>query len=237
MKPLFSVIIPTYNEEKMIGGLLQELAKVREKQKIEIIVSDGKSTNNTVQIAKRYNAKIIVAQSNIASAKNYGASVARGKLLVFLDADVRFKNVDSFFSTVKKVFEEKIGGATTNIFVYPEQSTLVDKIFHLTYNKLLRFLIWLGIGSCRGECQIIRKNVFKKLNGFNINLVASEDAELFYRLSGAFKIKFIKNLCVFESPRRYRKLGYIRTLLYWFLNGISIFLFKKSYSKVWEKVR
>ncbi|MEM3562638.1 MAG: glycosyltransferase [Candidatus Jordarchaeaceae archaeon] len=98
MGPLFSVIIPTYNEEKMIGGLLQELAKVRKKQKIEIIVSDGKSVDNTVQVAKRYGAKIIVAQSNIASAKNYGALIAKGKILVFLDADVRFKNVDGFLA-------------------------------------------------------------------------------------------------------------------------------------------
>ena len=52
-----SVIIPTYNEEKYVGTCLRSLSNQDYQGKYEIIISDGSSTDRTVEIARRYGAQ------------------------------------------------------------------------------------------------------------------------------------------------------------------------------------
>jgi len=50
-------------------------------------------------------------------------------------------------------------------------------------------------------------------------------------------VHFARDLTVYESPRRYRKLGYLGVMLLWFLNGLTALLFHRSVVKRWEPVR
>ncbi len=89
----------------------------------------------------------------------------------------------------------------------------------------------------RGECQIVLKELFKQVNGYNSEIVAGEDFDLFRRISTITKVKFDPQIIVLESPRRFRKYGYFRTLSYWLLNALTIMFFGKSFSKEWETIR
>ena len=91
-----SVIIPVYNEEKVIGSCLESLAKQTYKD-LEIIVIDDGSTDKSVAIIENSKLKIanllLLKQKHVGpgAARNLGASKAKGDILVFVDADMEFE--------------------------------------------------------------------------------------------------------------------------------------------------
>lgn len=79
-----SVIVPTLNEEKTISRCLEGIV---DDPHIEIIVSDGGSTDRTVEIAERYtDVKIISSPMGRSVQMNAGASCAHAEILLFLHA-------------------------------------------------------------------------------------------------------------------------------------------------------
>ncbi len=238
----YSIIIPTLNEEKLLPNLLDQLHQVKSKLEddLEIIISDGGSTDNTLNIAKKYTDKIVYKKSadeNIAIGRNKGAELATGDILIFFDADVQIGNPEKFFETIESTFKKNYLAMTCSVDILPGQKSFSDKLFMCFYNSYFHFLNLIGIGMGRGECQIIRKEVFDKLNGYNPNLAAGEDLELFSRIRKMGKIHFSRKTKVYESPRRYRKYGHFYIFLMWTLNGISVLLTKRSLSKEWKQIR
>ena len=92
---------------------------------------------------------------------------------------------------------------------------------------------FFGFGYSRGGCQVIRSDFFKKINGYNESFIAGEDVDLFRRISKIGKTMIINNITVYESPRRYRKFGYVNVLFNWFMNWFYTLFFKKSFSTKW----
>ncbi len=86
--PAISVVVPTLNEEKYLGRLLGSLSKQTFKD-FEIVISDCASQDSTREIAKKYpKVRIVIEKKKgISAGRNAGARVAKGKILVFLDAD------------------------------------------------------------------------------------------------------------------------------------------------------
>jgi glycosyltransferase involved in cell wall biosynthesis len=236
-----SVIIPAYQEEKMVLSLLEQLpGSVRSRHNLEVIVSDGGSTDRTKELAKPH-ADILVescAPQNISVGRNRGASSARGEILIFLNADVRLPDPDLFFSCIGQTMRGAgVAAATCNVLVNPEEERLSDYLFHRAFNRYCRFLNVIGMGMGRGECHVVRRSVFEQAGGYNEQIAAGEDYELFLRLRKMGTIVFIPALTVYESPRRYRAYGYFRIALLWFLNGASVLIFRRSLSKEWIPVR
>ena len=87
--PKVSVIIPAYNEEKVIHKTLDSMLETQYPRKEIIFVDDG-STDKTLAIAKNYKDEIIVLHKENggkASALNYGLVYAKGEIIVVVDAD------------------------------------------------------------------------------------------------------------------------------------------------------
>jgi glycosyltransferase involved in cell wall biosynthesis len=240
---MISIIIPTLNEENYLRRTLENLRQMKA-TRYEIIISDGKSTDGTLETAKKYADKVFVysgqARQTISNGRNLGAKEAAGDFLVFIDSDVIVPNPDDFFQKAVKFFEadEKLAGITTMIKVYPESATLTDKIFswitnatHIISNSLLKK------GSASGEFQMIRKSFFDQAGGFNDALVTCEDIEMFERLARIGKTRMIKELTIFHSGRRAHKIGWIKLMSIWVFNFIHFHLFKKAYTKEWKPIR
>jgi glycosyltransferase involved in cell wall biosynthesis len=243
--PKISVIIPTLNEEKLIVKTLEQFyPHVKQKYNIEIIISDGGSTDKTLALLTDIVDKVVNAEpgvkQNIPQGRNAGAKAASGEFLYFVNADTMFESTQSFFDNTLAAFKDKKNLAITCKFhVFPEDIRISDKMFHGFYNNYVRALNKIGMGMGRGECQIVRKDVFKKVNGYNELLAAGEDYDLYRRIKklGIGRIKFLSNVLVYESPRRYRKFGYIRVLGDWTKNSFSVFFKNRSISEEWEQVR
>ncbi|MDP3733116.1 MAG: glycosyltransferase family A protein, partial [Candidatus Daviesbacteria bacterium] len=84
---LASVIITTRNEDKVIKRLILSVKKQSYKKR-EIVLVDNHSTDKTVQIAKEMGVKVYSFGPERSAQRNYGAKMAKGKYLLFLDADM-----------------------------------------------------------------------------------------------------------------------------------------------------
>jgi glycosyltransferase involved in cell wall biosynthesis len=238
-----SIIIPTLQEEALISRTCAQFTReIRERYCCEIIVSDGGSTDRTLEIARPFADRVVEAcpgvRQTISGGRNAGAAAAGGELLIFFNADVIIEDIGKFFSVVTEAFrDERLFAGTCNVNIYPEEATTSDWIFHNCFNGWFWFLNIVGMGMGRGECHIIRKRVFESINGYNEGIAAGEDYELFLRLRRVGKIRFFRNLTVHESPRRFRRDGYLKISLLWFLNAMSVLLFDRSLVDEWKPVR
>ncbi|MGC8776180.1 MAG: glycosyltransferase [Minisyncoccia bacterium] len=238
---MISIIIPTLNEEKIIEKTLSFLASLP-KNEFEIIVSDGGSKDKTVELAQKYADQVVVLKNEhtIAAGRNFGAKQARGDFFVFLDADVFIYNAYEFFKKTLAEFEKnkKLVALTVKLKILPENETLADAFFHF----LINFIHWFGcnilnLGNASGEFQMIKKEAFFKVGGYNEKLVVAEDNDLFFRLSKIGKVKTVWSLTVYHTGRRIHQEGWFKILYLWLKNFFSVIFFKKSSSKKWEEVR
>jgi glycosyltransferase involved in cell wall biosynthesis len=240
---MLSIIIPTLNEKSSIRKSLDNLKKM-ERISYEVIISDGRSTDGTIEIVKEYTEKIVVysgaERQTIAHGRNLGANMAEKKFLVFIDSDVIIPEPDEFFEKAIALFEvdDDLGGITVTLKVYPEAETRMDKIFskmvnvtHHINNNITK------TGSSSGEFQMIRHESFKKVGGFNSKLVTYEDNDIFERLAKIGKTKMAKHLTVYHSGRRAHKVGWPKLMSIWIVNAISFKLFKKAATKEWRPIR
>ncbi len=88
--PLVSIIIPTFNEETVIGSCLKSLT-AQSYKKSEIIIVDDGSRDQTTQEVQKFNVRLLTQKHlGPGPARNRGAKVAQGEILVFVDADMTF---------------------------------------------------------------------------------------------------------------------------------------------------
>ncbi len=240
----YSIIIPTLNEEKLLPDLLKSLStkELKEKYNYEIIISDGGSTDSTVEVAKEFADIIIEKQKNkkqnIAIGRNVGAQSAKGEILIFLNGDIIIENPKLLFEEIENRFLKSNALAMTCcVKVFPNEEINTDVIFSTFYNYYFHFLNLVGLGMGRGECHIVKRKIFKGVKGYDERLAAGEDFDLFRRIRKKGKIFFDRNLVVYESPRRYRKHGHFKILFTWLINSVYILFANKSKSKEWEQVR
>lgn len=239
---MISIILPTKNEKKIIATTLEGFSKYSGPK--EIIVSDGNSTDGTIEIAEKYTDKVIVhtgeKRQNISQGRNAGAQIAQGEYLVFMDADTSIKNPDAFFEKAISRFEQnpKLGAMTVKIKVLPENETMGDKIVFGFMNLLHRFYNnFCHIGVSTGEFQMMRKTVFDEVGGFNETFAAGEDYDMFKRISKKYCTLMDPSLIIYHTGRRAHSIGWPKLLSQWFMNFIYTTFFKKSASDTWEEVR
>jgi len=240
---LISVIIPTLNEEKLLEqSLLQFTDEIRKKFRIELIVSDGGSKDSTLRIAEKLADIVVKAEpdvrQNIARGRNLGAKKANGSFYYFFNADTLIRNIEEYFELTQKAFHSnRVAALTCKVKVFPSEEKPADKMFHFTYNNYVSLLNSVGMGMGRGECHMVRRELFHRVQGYNESMAAGEDYDLYRRLNRLGKIEFLRKLIVYESPRRYRRYGYTSVFWDWTRNSFSVFFKNKAISKEWEPVR
>jgi glycosyltransferase involved in cell wall biosynthesis len=241
--PLISIVIPTLRE----GTFLERTLKNFESLQIphELIITDGGSTDETLDIARRYTDKIVVwdqprRRQTFGEAKNSGAKLATGEFLVFIDADVIIPEPQKFFDEVLWAFGKNPGliALTVPLQPYIENKSVVDKVlcaplnwFYIVSNNIFYS------GNSSGEFQMVRAETFKKTGGFGEHLAAGEDNELFRRLATRGRTISYSRLCVRHSLRRQHKLGWFRTYFIWLKNGLFVALQGRAAYKEWPVVR
>jgi glycosyltransferase involved in cell wall biosynthesis len=245
--PRASIIIPTLDEEKLIGALLATLRQLQPRLGLEVIVSDGGSRDGTQQIAREGADRLVVhggpERQTIAAGRNAGARVASGDVLLFLNADVRLPDDAAGFLEALLAAAAQAGAATCRVGVHPSQATTTDRLVLGGCDVLFRGMNQVGLGMGRGECHAVRRTVFRAVGGYDEALVAGEDFDLYRRIASwgrrtrAARITFLWDWKLWEDPRRYRQRGYARTLLAWLRNTLWVTFRGRAHSRVWEPVR
>ncbi|PIW73168.1 hypothetical protein CO005_02905 [Candidatus Roizmanbacteria bacterium CG_4_8_14_3_um_filter_34_9] len=215
MKPFFSVIIPTLNEEKYLPNLLDDLTKQKEKN-FEIIIVDGKSEDRTIDVAMKYKNKylikaVISQKRNLCYQRNLGAKNSTGEYLVFLDADSRIKK--NYLSDLKK-YIDKYSYSFLTTYQLPDDNDSFNLILAQIANYGLEILKLINKQMAPGYNFVILRNIFIKLKGFNEKTTISEDHDLSIRIQNAgIKLHIIPKKLVKWSFRRVKKDGYVNIFL------------------------
>lgn len=240
---MISIIIPTRNEEKIIGQTLRGLIS-KLTIPYEIIVSDGKSTDRTIEIAGQYVKKIIPctdeAAQTIAGGRDAGAAAAEGEYIVFFDADCSLPDPDAFFKQALSDFEKDpaLVALIPKQRIIPENERFSDRFWFGYINTYFRLMNnVMHVGQAGGELQMMKRSVFMQVGGYKADLVAAEDMNMFYRLSRVGKTRLDPTLTVYHTGRRIRAVGWTLLLAEWFVNTLYVFIFKKAKSKEWVPIR
>jgi glycosyltransferase involved in cell wall biosynthesis len=238
-----SVIIPTLNEEKLLERMLKQFTPLLiERYHIDIVVSDGGSMDGTLAIAARHAHSVIThpegINQTIAMGRNIGARSARGSVFVFLNADTLIGDPESFLATVKaEIGAPGLAALTCRVEVYPDERRAQDRAFHGFYNWFFAMMNNVGMGMGRGECHIMTREVFEAVHGYADRIAAGEDYDLFRRLERVGRVRFLDSVVVYESPRRYRRYGYLYVTVSWFINFLAVFFLRRSILSEWKPVR
>lgn len=177
-QPAISVLIPARNEEKNMANLLSDLQLV-EYPKMEIIVFNDQSTDNTARVVQKFakkDSRLRLINSNELPAgwlgKNYAchtlANSANGEFLLFLDADVRIKPdaIESALAQIQK-YDLKL------LSIFPRQimQTVDEKITVPSMNNILLSLLPLiltrissrpSLSAANGQFMLFYAETYKK---------------------------------------------------------------------------
>ncbi len=206
-KPFLSVIIPALNEEASLPGLLHYLFRELASSPAEVIVVDGQSTDETVEVARKAGARVTTAaRVGRAPQMNKGARFARGRVLYFLHSDTY--PPPRFFRCIEKAV----------------QSGYEAGCFQLGFDQdhwLLRLYSWFtqfDINAFRfgDQSLFITSTLFRRIKGFDEDLKVMEDNEIIHRLKRETSFKIMPGQ-VMTSARRYREHGVLRLQLVFIL--------------------
>jgi glycosyltransferase involved in cell wall biosynthesis len=208
---MLSIIIPTLNEEKYLPSLLDSI-KNQSFKNYEIIVSDAGSKDKTREIAKRYGAKIVDGGLP-AKGRNEGAKVARGDLLLFLDADVLLS--EKFLEKSLKEFKEKKLKVASFLIAPQRKSKILKILFFLFYN--LPWLFFEKIFPHGAMAILVEKEIFQKVGGFDETLKVAEDHHFIQKAAKLGKFALIRSTKILISTRRFEKEGWVKLYLKYIL--------------------
>lgn len=204
---MVSVVIPAYNEEKIISKCLDSLCTQNTRQRFEVIVVNNNSTDQTEKIVKSYGNKLDIKvvfekYKGRGWARFAGFQTARGDIILSTDADTLVPK-DWIEKLSSLLADKDIVAVTGPCRIYdcsPFENTV------LNYSNLLGtflFNIFFRHYWISGYNFAIRKEAYIKSGGFNPKLNAQEDVDLGFRVKNFGKIKYI-NLPVIFSGRRFR---------------------------------
>ncbi|MFH1420416.1 MAG: glycosyltransferase [Candidatus Aenigmatarchaeota archaeon] len=226
-----SFIIPTKNESKYVEECIKSIKK-QHCQK-EIIVVDATNDAETMRIAKKHDSAFVFeCRKGVSIARNTGASRAKGDILVFTDADVRFE--DGFAEKISSTFsKEHIAGCVFNLKLW-DADNYMQTFGTMAWNSVVRNSIRLGLVMTNGACFAYRKDIFMKCGGFDTELFTNEDHDLAKRASKYGRFKML-DLGVFTSVRRFRKLGFLDAIKENIKSTIMYVALHKSNMDYWKE--
>jgi glycosyltransferase involved in cell wall biosynthesis len=191
-----SIIVPAYNEEKLLPGTLQSIKAAvlsfdRLGWETELIVCDNRSTDRTGELARDAGARVVFEPINqIARARNTGARAATGDWLLFIDAD----------SSPSAALLADVAAAIQSGRCLAGGSVVEMAGDHPLGTKGTRLWNWISrsLRYVAGSFIFCETEAFRELGGFDETLYASEEIDLSRRLKKAARRRGL-SICILEQ--------------------------------------
>jgi dolichol-phosphate mannosyltransferase len=223
---MFSILIPTYNEEENIKELLPKLKKVASSldDKFEIIIADGGSKDKTVDAAKKNNVRVFIRKSpEFGSAITEGFPKTRGDYIFTMDAD--FSHDPTY---MKKMWEHRKNAdiiiASRWVDGGSSEQTLFRKWLSIFFNTFFRTGLSLDLYDMNNNFRLYKKSVLTEVTKLKLN---GKGTDILPEILVKAKIKGYR---ILEIPFHYylRKKG--RSKLKLLKSGIAYF---KRFLELW----
>lgn len=205
---MLSIIIPVLNGQKTLAGLLDSIQHSYFKN-YEVIVVDDSSSDDTVSIIKSYAVKgvFLPVHSGMGAARNKGAEIAQGEILVFFDSDTEVE--PDTLGKIAKRFKE-------NQDIKVLVGTYADRPLNKGYFPRFKALWFKSLfkdtdtytDSLEGFCVAVDKEVFNSVGGFNPSRAGDGDYELGCRLRQKYKLYFDAGIQVRHNFPGFLKNGF-----------------------------
>lgn len=213
MNRMLSIIVPTRNEEKNLKACLGPLQTLRKHKKIEIIICDGGSSDNTLQLATTLSDNVISSEPGRARQMNAAAQQAIGYHLLFLHADTRL-TADTLIEALPAIEASQWGRFDVKL----SNSRAIFRLIETLMNLRSRLT-----GVATGDQAIfVESALFHQLNGF-------ADIALMEDIAISKQLRRIQQPCclhatVSVSTRYWETHGTIKSILsMWFLRAAYAF--------------
>jgi glycosyltransferase involved in cell wall biosynthesis len=204
---LISIIVPAHNEESYLGRTLDSLRNQNYPDYEVIVVANG-CTDRTADVARgRCDRLLVLSQKSIGVSRNLGARMARGELLVFLDADTELEPLA--LRLVAENFSRSHAAATLK--GRPDHERLAYRVIYFFRNLTHRWLLHKGSSGVI----ICWKEHFFQSGGFDEGLAIRENSELIKRLCRFGRYKYIGDAVATTSMRRFDHCGLVGLTWLW----------------------
>lgn len=170
-----TVVIPTYNEEKAIAEVIQEIPNYVD----EILVIDS-SSDNTPKIAKELGARVVnEPRRGYGRAHKTGLENASSNIIVTLDGDMTYP-ANEISAVIDYVLDEDLDFVSCSRFPLKEKKSM--KLFNTMGNKFIslagNILFKQNISDLLSGMWLLRKDIVPKLNLVSDNWDFSEEIKL-----------------------------------------------------------
>jgi glycosyltransferase involved in cell wall biosynthesis len=229
---MLSVIIPTYMEERHIEDCLRSIKnQTFDQDKIESIVVDSNSSDRTRELAKKYADKVInIKERGVGRGRNVGAKIAKGEILLFLDADSILH--ERFVEKLMKFYNEKDCVCVSGSLRSSGSKTIKNRIYgHFHYpffNLVMKFTALINYPLFSTICCSCKKDAFEKIGGFDESVSIGEDVKFSLAMAKLGKCDINMSSVAYSSLRRTEKLGIVNGLLIFFRNYYKMILFNEK---------
>jgi len=206
-EPFVSIIVPAHNEGDYLEGSLKSILSINyPKDKLEVILVDDGSTDNTYEIAKRFEGHGVRAfrkeNGGKGGALNFGIKHAKGEIIATMDAD-SYLTPDTLRGLLPFFTDPEVMAVTPAVKIKQTKSWLkelqrIEYLMILFSRKILSFIESVPVTP--GPFSIFRAKVFDEVGLFDEkNLV--EDQEIALRIqSHNYKIKSSVTADVYTEP-------------------------------------
>jgi len=209
IKPDLSIVIPLYNAEKSISKTLAAIFKNTFKNFEVIVINDGSTDNSLIKMKEYPIIYFSQKNSGASRARNYGAEKARAEILVFIDADIIISD-----NTLKKIYDtfkenknvEILGGMPDSLNHYRNKISDYENLYiHYQFQKQEN-----TTNAFYTSLVAIKKNIFKKLNGFDEHIAIIEDMDFGQKLLNAGYTIYLDKSMTFSHLKNFTFSGYIK---------------------------
>jgi cellulose synthase/poly-beta-1,6-N-acetylglucosamine synthase-like glycosyltransferase len=179
--PKVSIIVASYNNQETIRQCLESiLALDYPAGSFEIIVMDGCSKDETVELAQKYPVKVISIRLNCPAAYNYAMKIVSNPILGFIDSDAKVEQ-NWLRLLVPHLKEPQVAGVSGSIDTWNKDNPWAKSIGYEIRNRYSR------IGKYTGRIAtmnlLLKKTVIEEAGGWDENLPSQYDTDLGFRVS------------------------------------------------------
>lgn len=242
--PTVSIIVPVKNGESTVGELLDSLMQLDyDKNKIEIIVVDGNSTDKTREVVAKYPVKLVTENGEgLNAARNTGVAHSSGEIVAFTDADCVAP-----LNWVRRIVEnfktQNIGcvGGTTKGYYRDFLSKYSDESIIPVLRRFKKYEVRNNVGAKQqypaGCNMAIRKKAIESLGGFDESIhFGFDEDELIERICKEQNYKLILDP---ELSIRHKHRARLKELLkqnFRYGRGNAILLKRKKRKSVYSSI-
>lgn len=231
VKPRFTVIIPTLNEEKFLPNLLASLTRQTVKD-YEVIVVDGASKDTTRIVAKKFSSKlpkltvIPLDSPGVSKQRNFGAREAKADWLVFVDADsVLLSNCIERIG----VFIDRKKPLIFTTWLKVDSDEPAEAIAGFLGNIMVEGYLMVSRPWAPGPLTVVKKTAFFSVGGYDEDATFGEDHDLGMKLfDRGIELQILREILYVYSLRRYRREGNIKTFDRYVKSTLQVLLTRRG---------